>query len=238
MVVEDEFPQGLTTIRVRRAALGVIRLLLENRLRLPLRPVFAAALDGYGDRFVDLDRGPLEDELLRFLADRLVVLLRGEGVRYDHIQAVLATGLDDDLVRLVTRVRALRAFLETEDGRNLLAGYRRAASIVAIEERKDGRRYGGAPRAELLRVAEERALFAALGEAEVKIAAARAAERWEDAMAALAALRRPIDAFFDKVMVNAPEAELRVNRLVTLARIGSALGDVADFARIEEPGRG
>ncbi len=223
---------------LRRAALGIIRLVLENRLRLALRPILVAALDGYGARFSDLPREPLLDELLRFLADRLVVLLRGEGIRHDHIAAVLATGLDDDLVRLVARVRALHAFLESEEGRDLLAGFRRAASIVAIEERKDGRRYLGSPRPELLREPEERALFAALGEAEARIARALAEERWAEAMAALAALRAPIDAFFDRVMVNAADPELRVNRLFILSRIGSALGDVADFARIEEPGRG
>ena len=223
---------------LRRAGLGIIRLVSENRLRLPLRRAFTTALDGYGARFGDLDRTALSDELLRFLADRLVVHLRGEGVRHDHIAAVLAVGLDDDLVRLQARVAALKSFLESEDGTNLLAGYRRATSIVAIEERKDGRVYRGEPRRELLRASEEVALFEALEAASPRIATALAAEDWAGAMAALAALRRPIDAFFDRVMVNAPEPELRVNRLFMLSRIGSALGDVADFARIEEPGRG
>ncbi len=222
---------------LRRAALGIIRLLLENGLRVPLRGTFAAALEGYGARFEGVERASLQDELLRFLADRLVVLLRGEGLRHDHVAAVLATGLDDDLVRLVARVRALATFLESEDGRNLLAGYRRAAGIVAIEERKDGRSYAGSPRADRLEAPEEKALFAALGEAEGRIARALAEERWAEAMTALAALRAPIDAFFDRVMVNAADPELRINRLFMLSRIGSALGDVADFARIEETGR-
>ncbi|MCX8100915.1 MAG: glycine--tRNA ligase subunit beta [Geminicoccaceae bacterium] len=222
---------------LRRAALGIIRLLSENRLRLPLRRAFDAVLEGYGARFAEVDRAALADELLRFLADRLVVHLRAEGVRHDHIAAVLAVGLDDDLVRLQARVAALRAFLESEDGRNLLSGYRRAANIVAIEERKDGRSYRGEPSRALLRSAEEMTLFDALEAASPRIATALAAEDWAGAMAALAALRRPIDAFFDRVMVNAPEPELRVNRLFMLARIRSALGEVADFALIEEPGR-
>ena len=223
---------------LRRAALGVIRLVTENGLRLPLRPLFGAALEAYGERLAEVDRLAVAGELLRFLADRLVVHLRGEGIRHDHIAAVLATGLDDDLLRLQARVRALRGFLESEAGRDLLAGYRRASSIVAIEQRRDGRTFAGAPDGGLLRAPEEAALFAALGAAEPAIARAIAAEDWAGAMAALAALRGPIDAFFDRVMVNVPDRELRVNRLLILARIRSALDGVADFARIEEPGRG
>lgn len=223
---------------LRRAALGIVRIVSENRLRLPLRRAFTAALEGYGSRFAEVDRASLVDELVRFAADRLVVHLRGEGVRHDHLAAVLAVGLDDDLVRLQARVAALKSFLESEDGRNLLAGYRRAGGIVAIEERKDGRSYRGEPRRELLRAGEEIALFEALEAASPRIATAIAAEDWTGAMAALAALRGPIDAFFDRVMVNADDPELRVNRLFILSRIRSALGEVADFARIEEPGRG
>ncbi len=223
---------------LRRAALGVIRLVTENGLRLPLRPLFGAALEAHGERPAEVDREALVGELLRFLADRLVVHLRGEGIRHDHIAAVLATGLDDDLLRLQARVRALRGFLGSEEGRDLLAGYRRASSIVAIEQRRDGRTFAGAPDGGLLRAPEEVALFAALGAAEPAIARAIAAEDWAGAMAALAALRGPIDAFFDRVMVNVPDPELRVNRLLILARIRSALDGVADFARIEEPGRG
>lgn len=223
---------------LRRAALGLIRLVVENGLRLPLRRLFAAALDAHGARLAEVDREAVVGELLRFLADRLVVHLRGEGIRHDHIAAVLAAGLDDDLLRLRARVRALHDFLESEEGRDLLAGYRRAASIVAIEQRKDGRVYEGAPDAGLLRAPEEANLFAALATAEPAIARALACENWAGAMAALAALRAPIDAFFDRVMVNVPDSDLRVNRLFMLARIRSALDGVADFARIEEPGRG
>jgi glycyl-tRNA synthetase beta chain len=223
---------------LRRAALGIVRLVSENGLRLPLRPLLAAALEAYGERLAGVDGAALADELVRFLADRLVVHLKGEGIRHDHIAAVLATGPDDDLLRLQARVRALRDFLDSEDGRDLLAGYRRAVSIVAIEQRKDGRVHAGTPDPALLRAPEERELFAALELADARIARALACEDWAAAMAALAALRAPIDAFFDRVMVNVADAELRVNRLFMLARIGSALAGVADFARIEEPGRG
>ncbi|MCS7268006.1 MAG: glycine--tRNA ligase subunit beta [Geminicoccaceae bacterium] len=223
---------------LRRAASGVVRLVSENGLRLPLKRAFAAALAGYGARLGEVDGAALAEELVRFLADRLVVHLRGEGIRHDHIDAVLAVGLDDDLVRLQARVRALKAFLESEEGRDLLAGYRRATGIVAIEERKDGRSYRGEPSPALLRAPEEIALFEALASARVRIGAALAAEDWTGAMAALATLRGPVDRFFERVMVNVPEAELRVNRLFMLSRIGTALGEVADFARIEEPGRG
>ncbi len=222
---------------LRRAALGVLRLVLENGLRLPLRAAFAASIEGYGERLAGLDRQSVADDLLAFFADRLKVHLRGEGVRHDLIAATFAVGGDDDLVRLVARVKALQAFLAGEDGRNLLAGYRRASSIVGIEEKKDKRRYAGAPDPDLLVEPAERELHAALERAEGRIAAALQGEDFALAMAALAALRGPIDAFFDKVMVNVPETDLRQNRLLLLSRIRSALDAVADFSLIEEPGR-
>lgn len=222
---------------LRRAALGIVRLVTENGLRLPLKQAFSAALEGFGARFAEVDRAALVEELLRFLAERLVVHLRSEGVRHDHIAAVLAVGLDDDLVRLRSRVRALKGFLESEEGRDLLAAFRRAMGIVAIEERKDGRSYRGEPERALLRAPEEIALFDALEAASARIATALAAEDWVGAMAELATLRAPIDRFFERVMVNVPEPELRVNRLFMLSRIGTALGEVADFARIEEAAR-
>ena len=129
---------------LRRAGLGVIRLVLENGLRLPLRSAFMAALDGYGERVAGRAASTIT-ELLRFFADRLKVHLRGEGVRHDLVSAVFAVGEEDDLVRLLARVDALNAFLVSEDGRNLLTAYRRASNIVGIEEKKDKRRYEGAP---------------------------------------------------------------------------------------------
>lgn len=215
---------------LRRAALGVVRLVIDNHLRLPLTPAFEAALRGYGDA----RRQSVVAELLAFFADRLKVHLRERGVRHDLIGAVFAMGGEDDLVRLLARVEALRAFLETEDGRNLLTAYRRASSIVAIEEKKDGRSFAGEPRVEALVEPAEKALFEALAAARQEVERALQIEDFARAMTALARLRRPVDTFFDTVLVNAPEPDLRTNRLLMLGQIRAALGRVADFALIED----
>jgi glycyl-tRNA synthetase beta chain len=222
---------------LRRAGLGIIRLILDNRLRLPLRGAFAAALAGYGDRFQDVAASDLGQELTAFLADRLKVHLRERGVRHDVVAAAFAVGVEDDLVRLIARAEALQAFLDSEDGRNLLTAYRRASSIVGIEEKKDGRRYEGQPAAGALVDPCEETLFAALEMAGPCIEAALATEDYGAAMAALAALRGPVDRFFDSVMVNAPEPELRLNRLLLLSRVRSALQRVADFSLVEDSQR-
>jgi glycyl-tRNA synthetase beta chain len=222
---------------LRRAALGIIRLILENRLRLPLRQAFAAARAGYGDRLAGGDGATLARELTAFFADRLKVHLRERGVRHDLISAAFAVAEDDDLVRLLARVDALAAFLDTDDGRNLLTAYRRASSIVGIEEKKDGRRYVGHPVPGALVEPAEEALFEALERARAAIDAAIEAEDFAAAMAALAALRAPVDRFFDQVMVNVTEPDLRANRLLLLGQIRSALERVADFALIEDVGR-
>ena len=218
---------------LRRAGLGVIRLVFENRLRLPLRPLIAAAARGYGERFAAFD----PDELIAFLVERLKVHLRERGVRHDLIAAAVAVGREDDLLRLAARADALQGFIDSEDGRNLLTAFRRAANIVGIEEKKDGRRYDGHPVPGLLADPAEEVLFAALEEAGGRIAAALAAEDYPAAMSALAALRRPVDGFFTAVLVNVPEPDLRLNRLLLLARIRSSLAQVADFSLIEDSGR-
>ena len=218
---------------LRRAGLGVIRLVFENRLRLPLRPVIEAAARGYGERFAQFD----PYELIAFLVERLKVHLRERGVRHDLIAAAVAVGAEDDLLRLAARADALQGFIDSEDGRNLLTAFRRAANIVDIEERKDGRRYDGHPVSGALADPAEEALFLALGQAGGRIAAALAAEDYPGAMAALAALRGPVDGFFGSVMVNVPEPDLRLNRLLLLARVRSSLAQVADFALIEDGGR-
>jgi glycyl-tRNA synthetase beta chain len=223
---------------LRRAALGVIRLILENRLRLPLRAAFAAARDGYGDRLRGPDGEALGRELVAFLADRLKVHLRDRGVGHDLIAAAFAVGEEDDLVRLLARVDALRSFLDSEDGRNLLTAYRRASSIVGIEEKKDGRAYVGHPVAGALAEPAEEALFAALGQARASIERALADEDFVAAMAALASLRPPVDRFFEAVMVNVAEPDLRVNRLLLLGQIRSALERVAEFSMLDDAGRG
>jgi glycyl-tRNA synthetase beta chain len=176
----------------------------------------------------------IANELMSFLADRLKVHLRESGVRHDLISAAFAVGGEDDLVRLLARVDALQAFVDSEDGRNLLAAYRRASNIVGIEERKEGRSYIGDPVASALVEPAEEQLHAALDTARSEIDRALAAEEYGSAMAALARLRRPVDSFFDAVMVNAPEPDLRINRLLLLSQIRSALGRVADFSLVED----
>jgi glycyl-tRNA synthetase beta chain len=181
----------------------------------------------------------IASDVFQFTIDRLKVQLRDQGKRHDLVEAALREGaqLDDDLVRIVARVEALDAFLKTEAGANLLAGYKRAANILAAEEKK-GKGLSDADvnaglDAKLLKEAAEQALFAAL---EKALPAARAAVEKEDfaaAMQALADLRAPVDAFFDKVMVNADDAALRRNRLLLLARLVEATSAVADFSKIE-----
>lgn len=221
---------------LRRAALGIVRLVLENQLRLALAPLFRAAVDGYGERFATVDRGRLVRSLVDFLAERLAVHLRAEGVRHDRIRAIFGAVEEDDLLRLLARVRALEAFLMSEDGRDLLTAYRRARNIVAIEERRDGRSYsGGVDPARLVEAAEQR-LAAELEVAAEVIARALAAEDFERAMRVLAGLRPAVDAFFERVRVNVEDPELRGNRLRLLARLRAVFETIADLSVIEETG--
>ncbi|HCS68330.1 MAG TPA: glycine--tRNA ligase subunit beta [Rhodospirillaceae bacterium] len=224
----DEKPTGSKDpYALRRAALGVIRLIIENKLRLPLLDAFAQSRDLYGKGDAV---GP---DLLAFFADRLKVHLREKGVKHDHIDAVFALGGEDDLVRLLARVEALADFLGSDDGGNLLTAYRRAANILKIEEKKDATSYAAQPDDTLLKDDAERALYSALEDAAPAIAEKVAAEDFTGAMAALAGLRVPVDAFFDKVTVNTDDAKVRENRLKLLSMIRTALEGVADFSKIE-----
>ncbi|RVU15034.1 glycine--tRNA ligase subunit beta [Methylobacterium oryzihabitans] len=226
----DEKPTGSKDpYALRRAALGVIRLVLTNGIRLPLLPRFAEALGAHAAAS-GAGAGP---DLLAFLADRLKVHLREQGARHDLIDAVFALPGQDDLLMVVRRVEALGRFLDGEDGRNLLAGTRRAANILRIEEKKDGRAYDAAPDPALFALAEERALAAALDTARAEAGRAVAGEDFEGAMRALSVLRAPVDAFFDKVTVNADDPALRANRLALLNALRAATREVADFSRIE-----
>jgi glycyl-tRNA synthetase beta chain len=197
---------------LRRAALGVIRILLENRLRFALN---------------------LSPDLLTFFADRLTVALKEKGIRHDLIDAVFSLGNEDDLVRLVARVEALQAFLKTEDGVNLLAGYKRAANILKLEEKKDGKTYISEVDASLLTEPAEKSLHAALCKAIGAIGPALDKEEFAAAMQQMAALRVPVDAFFETVKVNADDPKERANRLHLLAGLRAALHRVADFSKIE-----
>ncbi len=211
----------------------MIRLIVENGLRLPLKGVFERAFQG-GPILVQGGWDRVTRDLLDFFADRLKVVLRERGVRHDLIAAVFAVGGEDDLVRLLARVDALAAFLKTEDGAHLQVAYQRAANIVRIEEKRDKLRYNGAELAIDQLVEEaERTLGMRVFDSEAEAEKALAAENFTAAMAALAKLRKPVDDFFDRVKVNTENPELRVNRLRLLARIGATLDRVADFSKIE-----
>ena len=217
---------------LRRAALGVIRLIVENRLRLRLGDSLAAAHRAYkAEGLAEAD--DVAGTLLEFFADRLKVVLRDRGVRHDLIDAVFALGGEDDLVRLLDRVQALQRFLATEDGANLLTAYRRATNIVRIEEKKDKTQHAGKPDPTLFAQDEERALHAALTRAADRAGALLEAEDFIACMSLLADLRAPVDAFFDKVTVNADDPALRANRLKLLSRIPAVLNQIADFSRVE-----
>ncbi len=229
----DEKPTGSRDpYGLRRAALGIIRMILENGIRSPLLAAFGTAAELYGDRLA-LDKNDVSDSLIEFFADRLKVHLRSSGVRHDLISAVFALGGEDDLVRLVSRVEALTRFLETDDGANLLAAQKRASNIVAIEEKKDETRFDDTVDPALLKDANESVLFECLTETVAKIQPLLAEERYDDAMAVLAGLREPVDKFFDDVTVNADDPATRQNRLRLLSQIGAAMGGIAEFSQIE-----
>ncbi|MGC2856565.1 glycine--tRNA ligase subunit beta [Novispirillum sp. DQ9] len=229
----DEKPTGSKDpFALRRSALGVIRLILENGLRVNLTRIFAYAFDQYPAGMLAGEPKALAADLLAFFADRLKVHLREQGVRHDLVAAVFELGGEDDLVRLLARVDALTKFLGSDDGANLLVAYRRAANIVRIEDKKDGPH--NAPVAEGdLEQDEEKVLAATLATVEGEVAAALAQEDFAAAMGALARLRGPVDAFFDRVTVNADDARLRANRLRLLSAIGRAMGALADFSKVE-----
>ncbi|SDG52294.1 glycine--tRNA ligase subunit beta [Thalassobaculum litoreum] len=221
---------------LRRAALGVIRLIIENGLRISLLPLFAQARA----RIAGAEGAAEADaKLLDFFADRLKVHLREQGVRHDLIAAVFELGGEDDLVRLLARVHALADFLATDDGANLLAGYRRASNILRAEEKKDGpfsateETFADRIDPSILAQAEETALYDAVRAADTEIGNHLAAEAFTSAMASLSNLRGPIDAFFDAVTVNADDAALRTNRLRLLDAVRTAMGNIADFSRVE-----
>jgi glycyl-tRNA synthetase beta chain len=238
--MEGEKPTGSKDpYALRRAVLGVIRLILANGLRLALVTIihFAwseQASGGHGTTVASPEaRAELDRDLLAFFADRLKVHLREQGARHDLVDAVFALEGQDDLLLIVRRVEALGKFLNTEDGNHLLVGYRRAANILRDEEKKDKRSYSGEPEPKLLQAAEEKALAEAIAKVEPEVAAAIGKEDFAAAMRAIAKLRAPVDALFDKVTVNVEDKKLRENRLKLLDRIRAATRTVADFSRIE-----
>ena len=274
----DEKPTGSKDpYALRRAALGMIRVVLDNNLRIKLSGLLVSPVMRVLDKHVLLTspeqhstmrsqlwqapasheavlailsklldygvnpkwlveeklRKPIV-ELLAFFADRLKVQLREQGARHDLVDAVFALEGQDDLLMVVRRVEALGKFLDTDDGKNLLAGTKRAANILRIEEKKDGRTYDGAPDAALYSLGEEKTLAKAIEQVKAEASAAVAKEDFASAMTAMAKLRPAVDAFFDKVMVNDDDPKVRENRLKLLNQIRAATRAVADFSRIQD----
>jgi glycyl-tRNA synthetase beta chain len=228
----DEKPTGSKDpYALRRAALGVIRLIVENKLRFPILKAAAAASV---DRSTKVGLDQLASDLLSFFADRLKVQLREQGARHDLVDAVFALEGQDDLLMVVRRVEALGKFLDTDDGKNLLAGTKRASNILSIEEKKDKRKFDGAPEPSLYSLAEEKALADAIDLAKVGASVAVMNEDFESAMSAMAKLRPAVDAFFDKVKVNDDDPKVRENRLTLLNEIRVATRAVADFSKIQD----
>jgi len=238
---------------LRRAALGVIRIILSNAIRLKLVSFWLDALKssyqivtvtpdykgptGLGglsvSQHIAQQREQVAAELKDFFNERLRVQLREQGARHDLVDAVFALENQDDLVLIVRRVEALAKFLDTDDGKNLLAGYKRAVNIIRIEEKKDNASYTGTPDPQRFSQAEERALAEGIESAKQEASAAVTREDFGGAMAAIAKLRPAVDAFFDKVTVNVDEPAVRTNRLKLLNQIREATLAVADFSRIE-----
>ncbi len=247
----DEKPTGSKDpYALRRAALGVIRLVLENKLDFDLTPVLAAAFANFPDEVrqpvLDKVSGETRRDVLtnawdavhqknfrEYLSERLKVQLRDQGVRHDLISAIFASVEHTNLLDILNRVNALTSFVESEDGANLLTAYRRAANILRIEEKRDGKSYTGEPDAKTLVAVEERSLAADMTKVSTDLEGLLQEERYTDAMTKLSSLRAPVDAFFDNVTVNSDDAPLRVNRLQLLSRIRGTMNQVADFSHIE-----
>lgn len=263
---------------LRRAALGVIRIILENELRIPLMKILIPAHIGISDELKHQKLDRLAEELRKlpeevlsarranrllskfekeafpdeiseqelddaydeifdlrlFIDDRLEAQLRSQGARYDLARAVFELASEDDLLMVVRRVEALGKFLDTDDGKNLLAGTKRAANILRIEEKKDGKAYDGAPDAALYSLVEEKTLAKAIDQVKAEAGAAVAKEDFAGAMSAIAKLRPAVDAFFDKVKVNDDDPKVRENRLKLLNEIRAATRAVADFSKIQD----
>ncbi|MDR6302877.1 glycyl-tRNA synthetase beta chain [Nitrobacter vulgaris] len=246
----DEKPTGSKDpYALRRAALGATRILLQNNIRLNLKKAIDVAYNHLDKNF----RGPSEilsvddtrEDLVEFFADRLSGVLKEQGARHDLVSAALHVGVrfiaanepvyeQDDLLMVVRRVEALGKFLDTDDGKNLLAGTKRASNILAIEEKKDKRSFDGAPDASLYKLEEEKALAAAINDVKREASAAVANEDFAAAMSAMAKLRPAVDAFFEKVKVNDDDAKIRENRLKLLNEIRAATRTVADFSKIQD----
>jgi glycyl-tRNA synthetase beta chain len=230
MFAVGETPTGSKDpFALRRAALGIIRLILENELSLPLKTLFADALKQYN---LKKDDAKTVGELLTFFEDRLKATLKAQGTRHDLVSAVFAKG-EDNLLQITRRVDALAGFVTSDNGKNLLAAYKRAANILGIEEKKDKKTYSGEPSTQIAEQEEEKTLLAALEGLKKPLAEALKTQDYQGAMKQLSNLRAPVDAFFDKVKVNVDNAPLRENRLKILANLREQCDAIAKFSLIE-----
>ncbi len=218
---------------LRRAALGVIRLILENELKLAVRMVIEAAWKNYPGGSDEDRPDAFQDDLRAFIFARLKVHMRDQGHRHDLIDALFMRGGEDDLLRIVRKAEVLGRFLETDDGANLLVAYRRANNIVEIEEKKDGERFSGGVDENLFSQNQEHELWSSLGEVEQANPSTPNMAEFDEVLITLAKLRGPVDRFFDEVTVNCDDPALRQNRLRLLSEITSCLNRVAVFSEIE-----
>ncbi len=212
---------------LRRAALGIIRILRENNIRIPLKTVLAESVSLF-----NIDKAD-RAELLEFFADRVKAMLKSENIRHDVINAVFDGGNEDNMARLIERANALQSFLESEEGTAILAAYMRATTIVSLEEKKDGASYNQLPDIAKLKTNEEKALYNSLESIRANVKQALKGEQFREAMLALSVLKEPINAFFDNVIVNCEDHETRCNRLMLLSEVRSLLDGVANFEKIE-----
>jgi glycyl-tRNA synthetase beta chain len=232
----DEKPTGSRDpYALRRAALGVIRIAIEREIELYPRGLLEKRIKRVRADISDEEISEIGDSFQRFFEDRLTVQLRDQGARHDLVEAVLHLGgREVGLLSIVRRVEALGKFLDTDDGKNLLAGTKRASNILAIEEKKDKRNFDGAPNPALYKLTEEKTLAKAIDQVKAEARAAVAKEDFAAAMRAMAKLRPAVDAFFDQVKVNDDDPRVRENRLKLLNEIRSATRAVADFSKIQD----
>ncbi|MCI5050259.1 MAG: glycine--tRNA ligase subunit beta [Rickettsiales bacterium] len=230
----DEKPTGSKDpFALRRAALGIIRTIVDNELRMPLRIIIDKAIAQYPAKVFKSSKDETAKELFAFFIDRLKVIMKDQGVRHDIIQAVLADESQDDLLLIIAKIEALAKFLGTQEGENLTAAYKRASNILAAEEKKNSTKFDDHPKPSLFELDEEKNLFESLEKIAAPVKDALEAEKYSDAMQEMASLRAAVDAYFDKVMVNVDDADVRINRLNTLHLIRSTMDAVVQFGQLE-----
>jgi glycyl-tRNA synthetase beta chain len=232
----DEKPTGSKDpFALRRSALGVIRIILENKLRVSLKTLFGKSYQLYADKLKGLRaEADVSKDLLQFFVERLKVALKDQGIRFDLVEAVFASNSEnDDFFESQALVYALKDFLATENGANLITAYKRGANILRIEEKKDAKTYKGDVSIEMLGEQPEKDLLVALTQTSNKMQACFDKKDFIGCMNAMAEMRKPVDAFFEKIMVNAPDPKVRANRLQLLGLLRATMNPIAEFSKLE-----